>query len=72
MPFGQKYYLLSKQWFVRKFCCAEGCLCDALKFIEKAKREKIGTADLQEVVDVNILNDFDNGLAILDWCFSLF
>ena len=66
MPFGQKYYLLSKQCFVRKFCCAGGCLCDALKFIEKAKKEKIGTADLQEIVDINILNDFDNVVAILD------
>lgn len=66
MPFGQKYYLLSKQCFVRKFCCAGGCLCDALKFIEKAKKEKIGTADLQEIVDINILNDFDNVVVILD------
>ena len=48
MPFGRKYYLLSKQCFVRKFCRAGGCLCDVLKFIEKAKKEKIGTADLQD------------------------
>ena len=41
-----------------------GCLCDALKYIEKAKKEK--TKDLEEVVDVNILNEFDNVLAILD------
>ena len=66
MPFGRKYYLLFKQCFVRKFCRAGGCSCDVLKFIEKAKKEKIGTADLQEVVNVNILNDFDNVLAILD------
>ena len=66
MPFAQKYYLLSKQCFVRKFCRAGGCSCNALKFIEKAKKEKIGTAVLEEVVDVNVLNDFDNILAILN------
>ena len=66
MPFGQKYYLLSKQCFVRKFCHAGGCSCYSLKFLKKAKKEKTGTAVLQEVVDVNILNDFDNVLAILD------
>ena len=58
--------MLSKQCLVRKSCSAGGSLCDALKFIEKEKKEKIGTADLQEVVDVNILNGFDNVLAILD------
>ena len=66
MPFAQKYYLLSKQCFVRKFCRAGGSSCDALKFIEKAKKGKIGTAILEEVVDVNILNEFDNVLSILD------
>ena len=66
MPFAQKCYLLSKQCFVRKFCRGGGCSCDAFEFIEKAKKEKIGTAVLEQVADVNILNDFDNVLVILD------
>ena len=40
IPSTQKYYLLSKQCFVRKICRTGGCLCDALKYIEKAKIKK--------------------------------
>ena len=64
ISFMQKYYLLSKQCFVRKFCQAGGCSCDALKYIEKAKKKK--GKELKDVVDVNILDEFDKGLAILD------
>ena len=41
IPFTQKYYLLSKQCFIRTFCRAGSCLCDALKYIEKATKKKM-------------------------------
>ena len=65
LPFTQKYYLLSKQCFVRNFCRAGGCSCEALKYIEKARKKKNGE-ELKDVVDLEILNEFDNALAILD------
>ena len=39
IPFTQKYYLLSKQCFVRTFCYAGSCLCDALKYQESNKKK---------------------------------
>ena len=65
LPFTQKYYLLSKQCFVRNFCHAGCCSCDALKYIEKARKKKNGE-ELKGVVDLEILNEFDNALAVLD------
>ena len=49
LPFTQKYYLLSKQCFVRNFCCAGGCSCEALKYIEKARKKKNGE-ELKELL----------------------
>ena len=40
IPFTQKYYLLSKQCFVRTFCRAGSCLCDALKYQESNNNKK--------------------------------
>ena len=40
MPFAQKYYLLCKQCFIRKFCHTGDCSCNAFKFIEKAKKKR--------------------------------
>ena len=57
--------MLSKQCFVRNFCRAGGCSCEALKYIEKARKKKNGE-ELKDVVDLEILNEFDNALAILD------
>ena len=68
LPFTQKCYLLSKQCFVRNFCHAGGCSCEALKYIEKARKKKNGE-ELKDVVNLEILNEFDNTLAILDWFF---
>ena len=65
LPFTQKYYLLSKQCFVRNFCCAGGCSCEALKYIEKARKKKNGE-ESKDLVNVNILDEFDKVLAILD------
>ena len=65
LPFTQKYYLLSKQCFVRNFCRAGGCSCEALKYIEKARKKKNGE-ESKDVVNVNILDEFDKVLAILD------
>ena len=65
LPFTQKYYLLSKQCFVKNFCCADGCSCEVLKYIVKARKKKNGE-ELKDVVDVNILDEFDKVLTILD------
>ena len=65
LPFTQKYHLLSKQCFVRNFCRAGSCSCEALKYIEKARKKK-NDEELKDVVDVNILDEFDKVLAILD------
>ena len=65
LPFTQKYYLLSKQCFVRNFCRVGGCSCEALKYIKKARKEKNGE-ELKDIVDVNILDEFDKVLKILD------
>ena len=65
LPFTQKYYLLSKQRFVRNFCRAGGCSCEAIKYIEKARKKKNGE-ELKDIVDVNILDEFDQVLVILD------
>ena len=64
IPFTQKYYLLSKQCFIRTFCRAGSCLCDALKYIEKATTKN--GKELKDVVDVNVLDEFDKVLEILD------
>ena len=63
LPFTQKCYLLSKQCFVRNFCRAGGCSCEALKYIEKARKNKNGE-ELKDVVNLEILNELDNTLAI--------
>ena len=60
LPFTQKYYLLSKQCFVRNFCRAGGC-----SIINKAIKKKNGE-ELKDIVDVNILDEFDKVLTILD------
>ena len=65
LPFTQKYYLLSKQCFVRNFCRAGGCSCEVLKYINKAIKKKNGE-ELKDIVDVNILDEFDKVLTILD------
>ena len=49
LPFTQKYCLLSKQCFVRNFCRAGGCSCEALKYIEKARKKKNGE-ELKELL----------------------
>ena len=65
LTFTQKYYLLSKQCFVRNFGRAGSCSCEALKYVEKATKKKNGE-ELKDVADLQILNEFDNALAILD------
>ena len=68
LPFTQKYYLLSKQCFVRNFCRAGGCFCEAIKYIGKVRKKKNGE-ELKDIVDVNILYEFDKVLTILDLFF---
>ena len=47
------------------FCCAGDCSCEALKYIEKARKKK-NVEELKHVVNVNILDEFDKVLTILD------
>ena len=63
--------MLSKQCFVINFCRAGGCLCEAIKYIGKARKKKNGE-ELKDVVDVNILDEFDKVLTILDCFFFLY
>ena len=66
LPFRQKYYGFARQCFVRKMSAAGHPMTEAFEYIEHVKNHDRTTTPLEDVVDVNILYEYENLLVILD------
>ena len=64
--FGQKYYGFARQCFVRKMSATGRLATEAFNYIERVKNHDRTTAPLEDVVDVNILYEYEKLLVILD------